>query len=52
MERYRSLSTGAQATPKLPIDFDTFGRFNPFLNIRNEFKAGNLKGFGQHLEIL
>ena len=39
------LSTGAQATPKLPIDFDTFGRFNPFLNIRNEFKAGNLEGF-------
>ena len=39
------LSTGAQATPKLPIDFDTFGRFNPFLNIRNEFKAGNLEGY-------
>ena len=27
------------------IDFDTFGRFNPFLNIRNEFKEGNLEGF-------
>ena len=39
------LSTGAQATPKLPINFDLFGRFNPFANLRNEYKEGNLEGY-------
>ena len=39
------LSTGAQATPKLPINFDSFGRFNPFANLRNEYKEGNLEGY-------
>lgn len=39
------LSTGAQATPKLPETFDIFGRYNPFAELRTEYKAGNLDGF-------
>lgn len=39
------LSTGAQATPKLPETFDMFGRYNPFAELRTEYKAGNLDGF-------
>ena len=38
------LSTGAQATPRLPETFDIFGRHNPFAEIRAEYKAGNLEG--------
>ena len=38
------LATGAQATPKLPETFDSFGRYNPFAELRSEFKAGNLDG--------
>ena len=39
-----ALATGAQATPKLPETFDSFGRYNPFAELRSEFKAGNLDG--------
>ncbi|MDB3891576.1 ABC transporter permease [Alphaproteobacteria bacterium] len=39
------LSTGAQATPKLPDTFDFFGRWNPFSSIRDSYKAGDLDGF-------
>lgn len=38
------LSTGAQATPKLPSTFDLFGRYNPFSGIREQFKSGELTG--------
>ena len=38
------LSTGAQATPKLPSEFDFFGRYNPFSSIRESFKANELQG--------
>lgn len=38
------LSSGAQATPKLPETFDYFGRFNPFANLRAQFKNGELTG--------
>lgn len=38
------LSTGAQATPKLPETFDLFGRYNPFAAIRADYRAGNLDG--------
>ena len=38
------LSTGAQATPKLPEIFDIFGRYNPFSELRSDYKAGNLDG--------
>ena len=40
------LSTGAQATPKLPSTFDSFGRYNPFAGLRADYKAGELDGFG------
>ena len=39
------LSTGAQATPKLPETFDLFGRYNPFAGLRADFKAGELSGW-------
>lgn len=39
------LSTGAQATPKLPETFDIFGRYNPFAELRADYKAGELSGF-------
>lgn len=39
------LSTGAQATPKLPETFDMFGRYNPFAGLRNAYKEGELSGF-------
>ena len=39
------LSTGAQATPKLPETFDLFGRYNPFADLRSDFKAGELSGW-------
>ena len=38
------LSTGAQATPKLPSEFDFFGRYNPFSVIREDYKQGELDG--------
>jgi len=38
------LSTGAQATPKLPSEFDWFGRYNPFSTIRSDYKANELEG--------
>lgn len=38
------LSTGAQATPKLPSTFDYFGRYNPFKNIRESYRDGELTG--------
>lgn len=38
------LSTGAQASPKLPQTFDYFGRFNPFAGLRQSFKDGELTG--------
>lgn len=41
------LSTGAQATPKLPEAFDTFGRWNPFAGLRNAYKEGELTGFAE-----
>jgi len=39
------LSTGAQATPKLPETFDWFGRFNPLSPIRDAYKSGDLPGW-------
>ena len=39
------LSTGAQASPKLPSTFDNFGRYNPLSPIREAYKAGELPGF-------
>lgn len=39
------LSTGAQATPKLPETFDMFGRYNPFASVREAYKSGELSGF-------
>ncbi len=39
------LSTGAQASPKLPSTFDMFGRYNPFSGLRNAYKEGELTGF-------
>lgn len=39
------LSTGAQATPKLPSTFDMFGRHNPFAGLREAYKEGELTGF-------
>ena len=39
------LSTGAQASPKLPSEFDMFGRYNPFAKIRSDYQAGELDGF-------
>lgn len=38
------LSTGAQASPKLPEAFDYFGRYNPFASLRQSFKDGELTG--------
>ena len=38
------LSTGAQATPKLPSTFDLLGRYNPFSGIREQFQSGELTG--------
>ena len=39
------LSTGAQATPKLPSEFDFFGRYNPFASIRTDYNANELEGW-------
>jgi len=39
------LSTDARATPKLPETFDLFGRYNPFAELRADYKAGELSGF-------
>lgn len=39
------LSTDARATPKLPETFDLFGRYNPFAELRADYKAGELNGF-------
>jgi ribose transport system permease protein len=39
------LSTGAQATPKLPETFDAFGRYNPLSPIRDAFQSGDLPGW-------
>lgn len=39
------LSTGAQASPKLPETFDYFGRYNPFSGLRAAYKEGDLTGF-------
>ena len=39
------LSTGAQASPKLPETFDYFGRYNPFAGLRESYNAGELTGF-------
>ncbi|MEL6685980.1 MAG: ABC transporter permease, partial [Pseudomonadota bacterium] len=39
------LSTGAQASPKLPEAFDMFGRHNPFAGLREAYKNGELTGF-------
>jgi ribose/xylose/arabinose/galactoside ABC-type transport system permease subunit len=36
------LATGAQATPRLPETFDTFGRWNPFEPLRAAYQAGEL----------
>jgi ribose transport system permease protein len=48
------LSTGAQATPKLPETFDVFGRYNPLSPIREAYQSGDLPGwliwFGQFLD--
>jgi len=41
------LSTGAQATPKLPEAFDTFGRWNPFAALRDAYRNGELTGFAE-----
>lgn len=41
------LATGAQATPKLPATFDTFGRWNPFSELRNSYRNGELTGFSE-----
>ena len=38
------LSTGAQASPKLPETFDYFGRYNPFSGLRTAYKEGELTG--------
>ena len=38
------LSTGAQATPKLPETFDYFGRYNPFAGLRDAYREGTLSG--------
>ncbi len=43
------LTTQAQATPKLPSAFDTFGRWNPFTELRNAYKNGELTGFDESL---
>ena len=43
------LATSAQATPKLPETFDTFGRYNPFSALRDAYKEGELTGFSQTL---
>jgi ribose transport system permease protein len=43
------LITNAQATPKLPEAFDTFGRWNPFADLRQAFKAGELDGLAAHI---
>ena len=43
------LSTGAQATPKLPATFDLFGRYNPFAGLREQFQAGELSGLMESL---
>ncbi|NOX35770.1 MAG: ABC transporter permease [Deltaproteobacteria bacterium] len=39
------LSTGAQATPRLPALFDYFGRFNPLSPFRNAYREGSLPNF-------
>lgn len=39
------LSTGAQATPRLPDLFDYFGRFNPLSPLRKAFQQGSLPEF-------
>jgi len=36
------LTTGAQATPKLDPVFDFFGRYNPFMPLRQAFRDGSL----------
>ena len=43
------LSTGAQASPKLPETFDYFGRFNPFAGLRQSFKDGELIGIWESI---
>jgi len=43
------LSTGAQASPKLPETFDYFGRFNPFAGLRQSFKDGELTGMWESI---
>lgn len=43
------LTTNAQATPKLPETFDYFGRYNPFSDLRDAYKAGELSGFSESL---
>ena len=43
------LTTNAQATPKLPQAFDYFGRYNPFSELRQAYKAGELSGFSESL---
>ena len=43
------LTTSAQASPKLPETFDYFGRFNPFADLRNAYKAGELDGLSAQL---
>ena len=41
------LATDAQASPKLPSTFDTFGRWNPFADLRQSYKDGELTGFAE-----
>ncbi|MEL7098366.1 MAG: ABC transporter permease [Pseudomonadota bacterium] len=43
------LATDAQATPKLPEAFDTFGRYNPFAGLRQSYRDGELTGFAETL---
>jgi len=43
------LSTGAQATPKLPETFDYFGRYNPFAGLRDAYKEGTLTGVWERI---
>ncbi len=41
------LATNAQASPKLPSTFDTFGRWSPFAGLRQSYKEGELTGFAE-----
>lgn len=43
------LSTGAQASPKLPQTFDYFGRYNPFSGLRDAYKEGSLTGMWERV---